>query len=511
MDPLYLNNPSLVELDDAYRGLPNLDIVHIKTTNLESTISDMEQVGFVAILVLTFAQNTQSFTIYASKGKHGPCHYAGSCAEYTGKALAALDDDNHLFIKGLPKPVCDKTARILKLEVFQGLISPIVGATELEVSDDDFEQSQEELFHKLENINSESERRHFFYPGPFRLLVLHDGTIVRRGKMTDVPLNMAKELIKYDGLKEWETAGKEQSAIFQEVYMDDGPACLMHALKLEALPDQNYETDFEKLKSIGRSLKHRLINLIKQERKYFVLIGNEADDEYGCCPSEEVSEANSLVRSGILESLSENVHSDACPVTLYAFKNELSPTETGFTSSINHDFRQEVYQELIQSGKSTIQLLVKWMLLTFVAVSLVFAGRQYFQVSSESDQISLEEALAIPENSGVRVVLFHNKKRRFQCERMERFTQDILKNSFAEEMAKKRLGFTKLVIDDPSNFAVVEQLGIFASTIVLVRFENMAITETRTLYEAAKVYQDEVAFKALMEREIEQFIGSAHE
>ena len=411
MEQAFLNNPSAIELDDAYRGMSKLGAIQVKTSTLDKTISDMEKIGFVAMKILAFAENRHSFTLQASKGKHGPCHYSGRSAEYTGRALAALDDDNHLFIQGRQKSVCDKTSEILKLKVFDGLIEHKEKESSPKISEEDFEESQEALYRELKDIAPTSDRKNLFYPGPFHLLILHDGTVVRRGSWTGIPAKMAKELIRYDGLKDWDGPTEDQLSIFQDLYSKEGSICLMHELKLEAFPNQRHETDFNKLKSISRGLKERLINLIEEERKYFVLIGNEADDKLGCCPSEEVSEANALVRSGILDALSEPVQGDQCPVTLYAFKNELSKTETGFASNIDTEFRNEVLKQIHRSGAPLWQSILKWILLVFVAISLIFATQKLLQVSNNSSQNDLTEILSITQQTQLQVVLFHHKKR----------------------------------------------------------------------------------------------------
>ena len=514
MEHVFLMNPSFLELDDAYRELSNRDFLKVKTTSIGPTIGDLERIGFVAIQVVSYKPEHKSFLVSATKGKHGPCFYSGKAVEYTGKAMAVLDDDNHIFINGLLKSVCDKTSHILCLLPYAKLIKEVSGSNNpLTLSDaNDFEQSQETVFQKLKSIIPEkTDRRMLFYPGPFRLLILIDGTLVRRGKWTNVPNHLADDLITYEGLKDWNSLEKERAPFFQEVFVKEGPGCLLKGINPKPIEIQPIETDFTALKSISSTLKDRLINLIKNKRTYFILIGNEADDKLGCCPSEEVTEANSLVRSGILDALSEPVQGDACPVTLYGFKDELSTNESGFSSKINSIFRDEIYNRLSEPTGTVIQVMLKWILLVFIASSIFLAVRQCHQFNQNTKQKTLSEVLVPSENLHVQVVLFHNKKRCFQCERMEKFTEEVLEDSFQYEAQNGSLKFNTVIIDDPENADIVQQYGIFTSTVVLVKYDSRVVIGSEKVLKATRLYQDELAFKALLENEIHNFLSKTHE
>jgi hypothetical protein len=205
------------------------------------------------------------------------------------------------------------------------------------------------------------------------------------------------------------------------------------------------------------------------------------------------------------------VQGDQCPVTLYAFKNELSPTETGFNTNIDTELRKKVLKQISRSGALLWQSILKWILLAFVAVSLIFATRQLLQITHSTSQNDLIEILGVSEQAQLQIVLFHNKKRCFQCEQMERFTAELLQNSYREQMQKKSIVFNTIVIDDPKNQEIVDHFGIFSSTVVLMSFEDNKLENARVLYDLIKVYQEEAIFKTKLNHEVEQFIGELNE
>jgi SAM-dependent methyltransferase len=56
----------------------------------------------------------RSMTVVAYKGKQGPCLERNQAVIYRGPFKEIEDDDGHLFQRGRPTAVCDKTFRLLK-------------------------------------------------------------------------------------------------------------------------------------------------------------------------------------------------------------------------------------------------------------------------------------------------------------------------------------------------------------------------------------------------------------
>lgn len=62
----------------------------------------------------------RSVTVVAYKGKQGPCFDHGQAVIFKGPWKAVLDDDAHVYERGVPTAVCAKTFEILKGEPYGG-------------------------------------------------------------------------------------------------------------------------------------------------------------------------------------------------------------------------------------------------------------------------------------------------------------------------------------------------------------------------------------------------------
>lgn len=519
MERPYLHNPDYLELDDAYRGMAKLEEIIVKTPKPNHIMRDMEKIGFVGIVVSIVAHDTAVYKIRAFKGKHGPCHFTGWQAAYSGTAMMALDDDNHLLALDKEMSVCDKTWQVYTLPPYDGLIKCRKRSAEPDHSDteiqeeEDFESSLDKLYDRLKDPPRDfNQRVAMFYPGPFRMLILQDGSMVRRGQWNSIPANFAKDLQKKDGLLPPETKELTEPVFFQEVYKTQGSLALLDDIIPVAANKTEYATDLTCLPNISKTTRTRLLKLIDQEKKYFVLIGNEPDDKLGCCPSEEVSEANRLVKYGILEAFGEPVKGDSCPVTLYSFKGELKAGMDGLDGEINHEFREKVRNGLTKVQPHGMKRNLKWLLLAFLLVSIILAFRQcYQQTYITQDDQSLIKLLNLMKVNQVQVVLFHNQKRCFQCRKMELHTMEVLNASYADQLDKGQLAYKSIIIDDPENFALVNGLGIFGPTLVLVSLDQDNELLIKVLFEATGLYRDGDAFKDYVVTELNHFLKNADE
>jgi SAM-dependent methyltransferase len=67
----------------------------------------------------------RSVTVEAFKGKEGPCIERNQAVIYKGPFREVSDDDGHIFRRGVPAAVCDKTFRILTREPYAEFFSPV--------------------------------------------------------------------------------------------------------------------------------------------------------------------------------------------------------------------------------------------------------------------------------------------------------------------------------------------------------------------------------------------------
>ena len=127
------------------------------------------------------------------------------------------------------------------------------------------------------------------------------------------------------------------------------------------------------------------------------------------------------------------------------------------------------------------------------------------------DDQSLIKLLNPMKINQVQVVLFHNQKRCFQCRQMELHTMEVLNASYADKLEKGKLVYKSIIMDDPENFAMVNGLGIFGPTLVLISLDQDNELLTKVLFEATGLYRDGDAFKDCVEKELNQFLNNADE
>jgi hypothetical protein len=108
------------------------------------------------------------------------------------------------------------------------------------------------------------------------------------------------------------------------------------------------EPDWQVLYRIPAEVLRLVRGAIRAHEPYLVLTGSKPD-EAGCCPSDAVGAAESLVRAGILCVHRAPSAAGACPVAFYAFRGELrydSPDRPRFTR--NPAFREQVLARLLE-------------------------------------------------------------------------------------------------------------------------------------------------------------------
>lgn len=73
----------------------------------------------------------RSVTVTAYKGKQGPCWETNKAMIYKGPWSRVKDDDNHVYERGVPEAVCEKTFNLLMSEPYAGQFEPVLPLTEI--------------------------------------------------------------------------------------------------------------------------------------------------------------------------------------------------------------------------------------------------------------------------------------------------------------------------------------------------------------------------------------------
>jgi hypothetical protein len=491
-------------------------LIEIDPPDLNSILSKLEKVGFVGVEIPYYLQESKFVTISGFKGKHGPCFNTGLNAIYEGSALAAFDDDNHLLTRGKASAICQKTGIIYKFPPYRRLIN-IIERPEKSISNEDpnpekFDQYSLDdelnaLYSSLKNRNKEKKRVTAFYPGPFRTLILADGTIIKRGEVNSVPESGIENLIQTDRLIKLKTSTEADPVFFQDEYEHHGPGCLQISQKVADQNIEVHQVDLNEIDFNQMKLMPRLKRLIDQDRKYFILTGSDPDDEMGCCPSDEVGEANSLVTAGMLSAVSQEVYGDGCPVCFYAFKDEIFVKDENIQFRKNEKFRREVDHRIKASGLQVYKTIIRWILLGFVGISLVFAFLRITDNFRTDKHYSLYEQLSVIDKDPIVILLFHNRVRCEMCLNMEQHIDTLLQSVYTELVRDNRIQFFLMDMNAPENINHVDRFDLYTASVVLVKMVDREEEEVIILDDIWKDHNNDTVFKKRITVELEMLLS----
>ena len=254
-------------------------------------------------------------------------------ARYLGSARAALDDEGRLHFEGA------------------------VG--------DNLSADAARLAHQLPDATSPlTVSTSVLYPGPYRMLVLSDGALVRRGRWTRLPVDRARALEKSDG------ATVDPNFPADKAVAPESFVTLHHAAGPEfLLAKETRPADLEALADVTAPMQKRLQAMIDRGDEFFVMTGSDPAQADGCCPSNEVGEANRLVGAGILEAHAASAE-NACPTVFYAFAGEILRTAARPAFVKNPELRKSVRTRLAGGNNRTRKVVIALILFTILALGV---------------------------------------------------------------------------------------------------------------------------------------------
>lgn len=360
-----LKHPDDTAVREAFARLPKRGTILVtcqweRRLEIQQLLAEM---GAFAIRLRPTAA-FEEVRVTASKGKVGACYETGRRASYDGAAMAVMDDDHHLIVDTIR--VCEKTGGLYTLPPYHGLLTVTAGEpgllARLETDPvpfdcNTFEPDAERLAALPFALSAADEPTvPVFYPGPFSLLVLRDGTILRRGRCVWIAAGLVKDLEKYDGLLAVPPACIQEAikpASYSSAYRGMGAGCLLtrepttvaELVNTEQAPLARQE--LAALANVSKNLRQRLLRLIRGDEPYFILTGSDPKEPLGCCPNLQVGEANHLVEIGILSCFREAAAAaDSCTTTFYAFTGEIRDRGNRPEFSVNATRRREVVAAL---------------------------------------------------------------------------------------------------------------------------------------------------------------------
>ncbi len=482
-----LNCPDASEIGAAYDDIAATGTIEVTcpSSNMPAVLQALETTGFVGIFIFPQKELTRGLRIIAHKGKEGPCYETRRTAFYKGCALAALDDDNHLLVGEVP--VCEKTANLYELPVYSRAVKVTKGNPELTArlvtepvpfNCDTFESDVQRLRDSI-SVSQDSENAPvaILYRGPFRILIMSDGALIRRGIPARVPQQLAEALIDLDDCIRLEgDAAKTaiEAENFIEAYKAHGSRCLLKPAAISSYCDLSSTGDLTALDETPAEMNQRLLNLIDSDSEYFIITGSDVRDWDGCCPSDGVTAANRLVEAGVLQvARLNNETPGACPVNIYAIAGEITQGKTQPEFKTRHTFRQRVREYLLKGRKSSQPSWIKalrWSLLLFVAFTLVTILIQRLNEGTDNTivNIDLVEVLDLPFKNGLLVLQFHRTQRCAFCNNMENHTREALSLYFASELLERKMAFRQMNMELRKYETLKTNYEIFTSTLLLI-------------------------------------------
>ncbi|MCK5094582.1 MAG: hypothetical protein KAR18_07655, partial [Spirochaetes bacterium] len=519
-------------------------IITTRVDSIYNVLVILERTGFFGMCVIQINSLKPVARLSAYKGKGGPCYDTGRTAEYSGGALAALDDDNHILFGpggasgpgGYPDhdgpaipgsslrstPICEKTACLYLSSAYKDMVkvSPAnpelldrLESEPLEFNCNSLDKQAEKLVRSLkQKPQTVGPSLAVLYPGPFRMLIMKDGSMLRRGQFTLIPKSQASALKKSDKcllLNINEAADVEKPKQLQKAFKSAGTLCLVENIPFENQLRSGQDLHLEDLEKVPKQMRSKLKSLISRKDKYFILTGSDPWDEYGCCPSREVGAANRLVEAGVLTALSTAAAPGACPTAIYAFNGEIKNTENTPQFTINEGARKRVFDYIraMRNGPLAIaRTTIKWMLLFYVAAAIAY------MLINPSENVSMHSDLSRLNGDGVLIYYFHPAIRCAACLNMEAFTEKTLKLYYDEEKSAGTIALERVNIDDPANVNLVERYGIFNTTIVMVKQTRGKVTQQKILFEQIwELFDSENEFIRMLNGELRALLEKSDE
>lgn len=331
-----LQSPPPTHVDEAFRTLSadGTLTIQCRPTEVTPLLLAAERAGFRGMRV---TRGEGLLNILAHKTGPQGAGYRGPCA-------AALDDEGRLLLNG-----ADPAPR----------------------GRDHFVKDAKQLVGWLGLPAGTRDRVVVFYPGPFRLLILKDGALVRRGQPVRLPAEQAKELEHDEGAwvnpKIWSAATDPKN--YADLYRERGAICLLESDKAP---------DLDAIDDLSPDMRRRIKTVIERGEEYFVLTGSDPAQKDGCCPSNDVGEGNMLVEAGILSSSLDMTNAE-CPATIYAFAAEIRRLGDKPSFVRNEPLRNTVKDRIERGPRLSRKLMIRLGLVIIFAAALAVLAVSVFR------------------------------------------------------------------------------------------------------------------------------------
>ncbi|MFQ5631731.1 MAG: nitrophenyl compound nitroreductase subunit ArsF family protein, partial [bacterium] len=310
---------------------------------------------------------------------------------------------------------------------------------------------------------------------------------------------------------EGEMAGYAEMPLnFKQEYEKHGALCLLETLEKHTVFESRSFADMSILDETPEEMKQRLLKMIASKSEYFIMTGSDARDLQGCCPSDGVKAANLLVEAGVLQVVRTESAPDACPVNIYAFAGEIRSRQNQPEFAIDQPFRARLksYLHNHQPVTPAWMPVLRWSLLLFVLFSLGVMARNVVtenRATQGYSEVEFVDTLDLPFQSGVVVLLFHRSQRCAFCLNMEAHTRAALNASFAGEVQAGSLAFRMVDMEQQHYKTLVQKLGLFTSSVVLIALQEGKISRWEVFEKAWDLTERREEFMQKFKKALQNF------
>lgn len=263
------------------------------------------------------------------------------------------------------------------------------------------------------------------------------------------------------------------------------------------------------LRSTSKETRQRLCRLINGKEPYFILTGSDPRDATGCCPSNQVAEANRLVDAGLLACYRTPAPAESCTTTLYTFIGEIRVRDGQPEFFINASARRQAAAILDRTSQNfrNRDTVLKSALLLLLAASLLLAGKRAllaFDRAPSGFEAALARSLEVKsDDSRLFVCLFHGRETCPACEAMDRLCRQTVETEFAPQVRAGLLTLRQIPSDAPVNRAIKDRFGLYSSTVGLVRYDHGRPGDFLMLtQEVWRLWPDDAAFSRMLRDKI---------
>ena len=144
---------------------------------------------------------------------------------------------------------------------------------------------------------------------------------------------------------------------------------------------------------------------------------------------------------------------------------------------------------------------------TILAIGVMLMKGRAPESPTDADGTESESMLMQPDANIDVVYYFMTTQRCPSCEKIEAYTSEAVRNTFAGMIADKKMMWKMVNVDEPENAHFVRDYGLFTKSVVVVRYREGRQYDWKNLDQVWMLLNDKAAFQDYVVREITAFVG----